>query len=254
MHIIQKYFHDIEVCVHEFNINIESLQSNDSDDFLYTKAIVGYKKLFLNLLLCNAKEDIHERTKELVNFAIEYDISYLFLYSELVTVVRKLLSSLVQKHDFENIEEIDRYFAEHEYQITVLYLEKFLNGFIFKCELRLSHIELIPDKKFMVHYASHLQWIINLILYIQKQEFDDNYPEINPNQCEFGQWMKSATASYLLTTSHFKQIDRLHINLHDLAANVINYCKHKVFRPQHLFILCKKLTIIHLKSEMKLPF
>jgi 2-hydroxy-3-keto-5-methylthiopentenyl-1-phosphate phosphatase len=126
MQMIQKYFPDIEECVRNFNINIESLQSNHSNNLLYTNAITQYKKLFLNLLLYNSKEEIDYYTKELVNFTIEHDISYLFLYSELVTVVRKLLSSLIKKRDLENIEEIDDYFSEHEYRITILYLEKFL--------------------------------------------------------------------------------------------------------------------------------
>ena len=97
------------------------------------------------------------------------------------------------------------------------FLQNFLNQLKLRNELRLAHIALIPDKKFMVHYESHIKWILNLIEYIHQSEFDDNYPELNPNQCAFGQWMHSATASYLLTTSHFKMINRLHINLHDLA-------------------------------------
>jgi diguanylate cyclase (GGDEF)-like protein len=254
MQMIQKYFPDIEECVRNFNINIESLQSNHSNNLLYTNAITQYKKLFLNLLLYNSKEEIDYYTKELVNFTIEHDISYLFLYSELVTVVRKLLSSLIKKRDLENIEEIDDYFSEHEYRITILYLEKFLNELKFKCEMRISHIDLMPDKKFMIHYESHLQWIVSLILYIQKQEFDDSYPQLNPNLCEFGKWMKSATTSYLLSTSHFKQIDKLHINLHDLAANVISYCKSRVLHPATLIHLIQKIEHYSLEIGNEIAF
>ncbi|MFA6192041.1 MAG: sensor domain-containing diguanylate cyclase [Sulfurimonas sp.] len=254
MQIIQKYISDIEECVRDFNINVESSHSNYSDGFLYTKAITKYKKLFLNLLLCTSKKDVNHNTKELVNFTIEYDISYLFLYSELVTVVRKLLSLLVKKRDFENIEEIDRYFAEHEFRITTLYLQKFLTQLNLKCELRLSHIELMPDKKFMIHYENHLKWIVNLISYIQKQEFDDNYPELDPNLCDFGKWMKSATTSYLLSTSHFKQIDRLHINLHDLAANVISYCKRKELHPATLIHLIQRIDYYSLEIGNEIAF
>lgn len=254
MQIIQKYFSDIEECVHNFNISIESLQSDHTDDFLYTNSITEYKKLFLKLLLCTSKEDVKRSTKELVNFTIEHDISYLFLYSELVTVVRKLLGLLVKKHDFENIEEVDRYFAEHEYQITILYLQKFLTQLKLKCELRLSHIELLHDKKFMIHYESHIKWILNLILYIERQEFDDDYPELNPNLCDFGKWMKSNTASYLLSTSHFKQIDRLHINLHDLAANVVNYCKSKEVHPATLIHLMQRIDYYTLEIGNEIAF
>ena len=254
MQIIQKYFPDIEECVRDFNISVESLQSNNSDDFLYTNSITTHKKLFLKLLLCTSKEDISHSTKELVNFTIEHDISYLFLYSELVTVVRKLLGILVKKHDFEHIEEINRYFAEREYQIAILYQQKFLSQLNLKCKLRLSHIKLMPDKKFMVHYKKHLQWIVNLISYIQQEELNDDYPELNPNLCDFGKWMKSTTTSYLLSTSHFKQIDRLHINLHDLAANVIRYCKRKELRPATLIHLMQKIENYSLEIGNEIAF
>lgn len=254
MLVIEKYFPDIEKCVLDFNINVESLQSKYSSDFLYTHAINEYKKLFLNLLLSKAKEEIEQNTKILVNFTIEQDISYLFLYSELVTVVRKFLGSLIEKHDFEDIDVVNLFFAEHENQITNLYLVKFLNRLKLKNELRLSHIELMADKKFMIHYENHLKWIIELVLYIQKKVYNDNYPELNPNLCNFGKWMKSSTTSYLLSTSHFKEIEKLHMNLHDLAANVVSYCKSGKSHPATLIHLMNRIDYYSLEIGNEIAF
>jgi diguanylate cyclase (GGDEF)-like protein len=254
MLVIEKYFSDIQKCVLDFSINVESLQSKYSSDFLYTHAITEYKKLFLNLLLSKSKEEIEQNTKILINFTIEQDISYLFLYSELVTVVRKLLGNLIDKHDFKDIEAVNLFFAEHENQITNLYLVKFLNQFKLKNELRLSHIELMSDKKFMVHYENHIKWIIKLVLYVQKKEDNDNYPELNPNLCDFGRWMKSSATSYLLSTSHFKLIEKLHMNLHDLAANVINYCKNGRSHPATLIHLMNKIDYYSLEIGNEIAF
>lgn len=254
MQAMQKYFSAIRECVRDFNISIESLQSNPSDEFLYTHAITEHQKLFLNLLLSASEEEVDQNTKVLVHFTIEYDISYLFLYSELITVARKLLGELIEKKDLEDIDKINRFFSDHEYRITVLYLQKFLNQLTLKNGLRLSHIAVMADKKFMIHYESHLQWILNLILYIQQNEFDDNYPELNPSLCAFGQWMNSSTTSYLLTTSHFKMIQQLHVNLHDLAANVINYCKSKEFRPSTLIHLMQKIDYYSLEIGNEIAF
>ncbi len=254
MQIIQKYFSKIQECVRDFNLSIESIQLNPSTDLLYTYVINEQKKLFLNLLLSDTEEKIEHNTKELVHFSIEHDISYLFLFSELVTVARKLLGSLVEIEDFEHIGEINRFFTAHEDRITVLYLEKFLNQLIHKNELRLSHITLMPDKKFMVHYESHIKWVLDLIIYIKAHEFEDNYPELNPNLCEFGKWMNSTTTSYLLTSSHFKVIEKLHINLHDLAANVINYCKSRVTRPATLIHLMQRIDYYSLEIGNEIAF
>ncbi|MDP1785299.1 MAG: sensor domain-containing diguanylate cyclase, partial [Sulfuricurvum sp.] len=254
MNVIQQYSSYIRECVNDFSINVDSIQVNASNDLLYTHAIAEHKKLLLALLLSTTTEEIDKNTKELVHFTIEHDISYLFLYSELVTVTRKLLGNLIEKKDLEHIEEINRFFSDHEERISVLYLQKFLNQLKLKSELRLSHISLMPDKKFMIHYESHIQWILNLILYIQQNEFDDKHPELNPNHCEFGRWMHSATTSYLLSTSHFKMIEQIHINLHDLAANVINYCKCKEFRPSTLIHLMQKIDDYSLEIGNEIAF
>ncbi|MDD2652152.1 MAG: sensor domain-containing diguanylate cyclase [Sulfurimonas sp.] len=254
MLVIKKYFSEIQECVRNFNINVESLQSKYSSDFLYTHAITEYKKLFLELLLSKSKEEIEQNTKILVNFTIEQDISYLFLYSELVTVVRRLLGNIIDKHDFEHIDEINIFFTEHEDKITDLYLAKFLDQLKLKNELRLSHIQSMPDKKFMIHYENHIKWIINLIVYIQKNESDKNYPELNPNLCDFGKWMKGSSTSYLLSTSHFKVIEKLHMNLHDLAANVVNYCKSNKSHPATLIHLMNRIDYYSLEIGNEIAF
>lgn len=254
MYQMEKYFDDIRECVNDFSINVETLQSNISADYLYTYAISEEKKLLLALLLSTTDEEIEKNTKELVHFTIENDVSYLFLYSELITIVRRLIGNLAEKQECDNIHEINRFFTDHEDRITDLYMKKFLNQLTLKNELRLSHIALMPDKKFMVHYESHIRWVLNLIVYIQRNELDDSYPELNPNHCEFGQWMHSASTSYLLTTAHFKIIEKLHINLHDLAANVINYCKSKTFRPATLIHLMQKIDYYSLEIGNEIAF
>ncbi|MBU0721547.1 sensor domain-containing diguanylate cyclase [bacterium] len=254
MQIIQKYFPQIQECVRDFNISIESIQIDTNSELLYTHAISEHKKMFLKLLLSTSEDEIKSNTKELVHFTIEHDISYLFLYSELITVVRKLLGNLVEKHDFEHIDTINLFFSEHEDRISSLYLQKYLNQLRIKNELRLSHISLMPDKKFMVHFESHILWVLNLISYIQNNEFHDDYPELNPNHCGFGKWMKEATTSYLLSTSHFKLLEKLHINLHDLAANVVNYCKNKEIRPSTLIHLMHRIDDYSLEIGNEIAF
>lgn len=254
MQVVVKYFPEIQKCVQEFNINLQSLQISPPNDLLYTNAIIEYKKLFLNLLLSDNEEDIENNTKMLVNFTIEYEISYLFLYSELVTVVRNLFGILFKKHDLEHINELDDFFAKHEHQITALYLKRFLSKLTLKNELRLSHISIMQDKKFMVHYENHIKWILNLIIYIQKDDFDDNYPQLNPNLCDFGKWMHSAASSYLISTSHYKIIERLHLNLHDLAANVVNHCKSNNIRPSTLIHLMQRIDYYSLEIGNEIAF
>lgn len=112
----------------------------------------------------------------------------------------------------------------------------------------------MSDKKFMIHYENHLKWIIELVLYIQKKVYNDNYPELNPNLCNFGKWMKSSTTSYLLTTSYFKEIEKLHMNLHDLAANVVSYCKSGKSHPATLIHLMNRIEYYSLEIGNEIAF
>lgn len=254
MKILKTYFPEIQKCVEDYNISLESLQENSEHNFLYTHAITEYKKHFLNLLYSISEEEIEKNTRTLVNFTIEHEISYLFLYSELITVVRSLLGILIKKHELEHINEIDQFFAAHEYRITNLYLKIFLRRLAFKNDLRLSHIEMMPEKKFMVHYESHIKWMLRLIEYIQSNTFDDNYPELNSNMCEFGKWMHSATTTYLISTSHYKLIEELHINLHDLAANIVSHCKSGKIRPSTIIHLLQKIEHYSLEIGNEIAF
>lgn len=254
METIRQYFPNIRECVHNFGINLESMQLGTSNEMLYTHAVTEHKKLFLDLLLSASDDEIERNTKALVQFTIEYDISYLFLYSELITVARKLLGSLVEKQDFDNITAINRYFAEHEERITALYLDKFLQQLTLKNELRLSHLAIMPDKKFMVHYENHIAWILHLIRYIQQNECDDTHPELNSDHCEFGKWLHNATTTYLISMSHFKVIEKLHTNLHDLAANAVNYCKSREFHPATLIHLMQRIDYYSLEIGNEIAF
>lgn len=254
MQIIKKYFSEIEKCVNDFNITLESLQTSSSNELLYTQAIGEYKILFLKLLLSEFEDDVKKNTKTLVFYTIENDISYLFLYSELITVVRNFLGNLLEKHDFEYINEINHFFTEHENRVTVLYLQRFLKQLKLKNELRLSHIAIMPDKKFMIYYESHIRWILNLILYIEDNKFDDNYPQLDPSLCDFGKWLHGATTSYLITTAHFKIVEKLHINLHDLAANVVKHCKSNSIHPSTLIHLMQKIDYYSLEIGNEIAF
>lgn len=75
MQIIKEYYTQIHDCVQNFNINIESLQHENTKNILYTNAISEYKKLFLALLLSNSEDDIENNTRVLVNFSIEHEIA-----------------------------------------------------------------------------------------------------------------------------------------------------------------------------------
>jgi diguanylate cyclase len=250
MQVLEQYFSEMQECIENFKINIETIQDSHLKEVLYTHSLTKYKKLFIKFLLSKSENELEENAKLLVDFTIEHEISYLYLYSELVTVVRNLLSRLLKNEDLKYINKLDQHFIEHEVRISILYLQRFLNKLYFKNEARLSHLSMMDEKKIMIYYEDHIKWVLSLIDYVKNDKTDGSYPELNHNLCEFGKWMHGNTTSYLISTSHFKLIEELHINLHDLGANVVKHSQRKNIDHD-----CKKgsaypSTMIHLMQKI----
>jgi diguanylate cyclase (GGDEF)-like protein len=240
MQNISHYLDDIRTCIESFCINIESGRLSNTEHFLYTDAIIKHKKLFLELLHTSDPSHIETKTQEMVTYTIENDIPYMFVYGELVTVTRKLLGKLIEARNFDDLAMINQFFSEHEDRITTLYLTKFLDQMLVKYNLRLSHIVHLYDKNLLNHYEDHIRWMIQLIFYVQHAQ-QDVYPELRHTHCYFGKWLHETTVSYLISTSHFAVIENLHVNLHDLAANLVDYS-----RKPH----CQSATLIHLMQRI----
>jgi diguanylate cyclase (GGDEF)-like protein len=89
---------------------------------------------------------------------------------------------------------------------------------------RLARISELFDKKLLIHYENHLKWMLKLIHFIRHVK-EESYPELRHTHCDFGKWLHTTTFTYLISNEHFKVIENLHVNLHDLAANLINYLR-----------------------------
>jgi len=240
MNAIDHFFPAIQECIENFCINIEHYSLIDSHHYLYTDAIAEHKKLFSVLLLSTSEVEIKANVRRMIDHTIEHEIPYLFVYGELITVARQLLSSLIREKKFDDLAMIDEYFSVFEKKIELLYLTSYLDRLRQKYTLRLARLSELFDKKLMVHYESHLKWMLNLIDFIQHVE-ENGYPELRHTHCNFGKWLHTTTFTYIISTSHFKVIENLHINLHDLAANLVNY----VHKPN-----AQASTIIHFMQRI----
>jgi diguanylate cyclase (GGDEF)-like protein len=222
MFTIDHFFPVIRDCIEKFCINIDHYGLTDSHHYLYTDAIAEHKKLFSALLFSTSDKDIEINVNAMIAHTIEHEIPYLFVYGELITVTRQLLGTLIEEKNFDDLAMLNHHFAIHENRIEELYLTSYLNQLHQKYTLRLSRISELFDKKLMVHYENHLKWMLKLINFIEHIN-DDKYPELRHTHCDFGKWLHVTSFTYIISTTHLKVIENLHVNLHDLAANLVNY-------------------------------
>ncbi len=222
MYAIEDFFPAIQECLENFCMNIDHYGLTDSHHHLYTDAIAQHKKLFAALLFSTSQADVETNVNAMISHTIKNEIPYLFVYGELITITRQLLGKLIDEHNYEDLPMLNRHFSLHEKRMEELYLTSYLDQLREKYSLRLSRIANLFDKKLMIHYENHLRWMLKLINFIQHIEGED-HPELRHTHCDFGKWLHATTFTYIISTSHFKVIENLHANLHDLAANLVNY-------------------------------
>lgn len=247
MQLLKDYLPQIRQCVEGFCININTDTHAEHSHLLYSHAISEQKKKFLELLALEKDDEAHTKASDLVEYTITHEIPFMFLFGELVTVARKLLGELVEQKRYNDLEAINAFFSRHEERIVKLYFARYLDQLEAKNLLRLSHIQTMNDKRLMEHYEHHIIWMLSLITYIRKLPQTTTPPELRHTLCGFGAWLHNTTIPYLINTSHFKEVERLHINLHDLAENLVTYCSIQPCQPTTMIHLLQKIDYISLE-------
>lgn len=242
----ESYLPIIESSIHDFYSDLEYEGYLGNSNFDYARAINHHKELFIALLASTNAEDATDKTEEFVHFCVTHEIPYMFVYGELLTIARNLMGILAKEGDLENLKKLNIYFDNLEHEITIAYFHKFLRRLAAKNHLRLSHIANLVEKNLMIHYQQHIEWLISLISYIENH-CKTSYPELDHCLCKFGKWLHNTSIPYIVTTSHFKEVTRLHQSLHDAASDVVGQCQQLIQKPKHLIHLLQRLDYISLE-------
>ena len=203
----ENYLSEIRSAIDTFYIDFEEESLNEKG-FKYAQTISEHKNLFISLFECLIPADAEAKMEEFVYFCVTHDIPYMFVYGELLTISRNLMGIFARDGDLENLKHLNSYLDRLEIQITIAYFYKFLRRLATKNHLRLSHLSNLIEKNLMIHYQRHIEWMIQLIDYVQYFEEHRPFPELDHNQCEFGQWLHSTALPYITSTSHFKGVAR----------------------------------------------
>jgi diguanylate cyclase (GGDEF)-like protein len=186
------------------------------------------------------QENEIEQTELFVNDCITNDISYTLIYGDLMTLGRTLLGALANGQNCLLMVELNQSFDRIEKKVSQAYLQNYLRKLSVKNHIRLTHLANLSEKNLLVHYQNHLQWMIRLINKLQGAELPENI-ELDHNLCAFGKWLHGKAIPSIKSTSYFKEVERLHIQLHQLGRDVLTH-------HQQDSINCK--SMIHLMSRL----
>lgn len=243
----ERYLNEIQTAIDNFYIDFEYEGYFKETGLAYSYAIQEHKILLLNLFESSDDAAVQEAMDKFVYVCVAHDIPYMFVYGELLTISRCLMKSITLEGNCSTLKDLDSYFDRIESQIAIAYFHKFLRKLATKNHLRLSHISNLIEKNLMVHYQRHLEWMIQLIEYIEHQGEECSLPELKHRNCTFGKWLHDVSIPYIVSTSHFKDLARLHQSLHDLASDVVQQCQNTLSSPKHIIHLMQRIDYLSLE-------
>ncbi|MDD5160130.1 MAG: sensor domain-containing diguanylate cyclase [Sulfuricurvum sp.] len=241
------YLPVIRSTLENFTQEVQTSECFAKQDSSYAQTINEQKEKLLSVFNLFDTQDESEAIEDYLDFCIHNDLPYLFVHSELSNVAREILGLLASEEKCYFINDANAHFTDLESRIAEEYYRHFLRKLATKHHIRLSHLSHLIEKHLMIHYQHHLEWMLVLIAQLQGTAREGSQCELDHTKCSFGQWLHNPSIPYLSTTSHFADIQRLHINLHELASNIFSQHASKKLDHKSMIQLLQQLDYTSLE-------
>ncbi|MEV9602125.1 diguanylate cyclase [Aliarcobacter butzleri] len=218
------------------------------DEFL-RKYIINFRKIedeesqkiesFFTLVIryiCNG--DIKNATlvyKDLIDYNIKLDIPYIMLTYELINLKKIILQKLLYKDVRDELMQLYKLHMIFEDMIAKTYLNKYIVDLNKKNSFSLSNLSGIAKNNIIYYYKMHLEWLEDLAKAIVLADINI-FPEINHNLCTFGKWLDKEGLEIIKNSSKYKNISKLHENLHFFAKQIKN-CLIETQGNNHIILI-----------------
>lgn len=243
----KSYLPIIRLTLERFTQDVQSSECFAHYDSSYGQVINEQKERLLVVFDSFDTQDEAETIEDYLDFCIHNDLPYLFVHSELSSVAREILGLLASEEKCSSIAHANTQFTHLESRIAEEYYHQFLRKLATKHHVRLSHLSHLIEKHLMIHYQHHLEWMLLLIAELQGTAREGSHCELDHTQCSFGQWLHNPSIPYLSNTSHFSDIQRLHITLHELAFNIFSQHNSKILDHKNMIQMLQHLDYTSLE-------
>ncbi|MFY4788266.1 diguanylate cyclase [Aliarcobacter butzleri] len=218
------------------------------DEFL-RKYIINFRKIedeesqkienFFTLIIKSiCSGDIKSATsiyKDLIDYNIELDIPYIMLTYELINLKKIIMEKLIYKDVRDELMQLYKLHLFFEDMIAKTYLNKYIVDLNKKNNFSLSNLSGISQSNVIYYYKMHLEWLKDLAKAIVLADINI-FPEINHNLCTFGKWLDKEGLEIIKNSSKYKNISKLHENLHFFAKQIKN-CLIETQGNNHIILI-----------------
>lgn len=206
----------IEEFLNKYIINIRKIEEEEIEEI---------KHLFSSIIEAICKSDFEtsvEICKKLIDYNMNLSIPYVMLTHELINLKRLIMERLLYKDAKDEIYHLYNLNMLFEDMIANVYLDKYIKDLQKRNSFRISSLNDIYEKNIIIYYKAHLEWLNDLTKSVARRD-NKFFPEINHTLCTFGKWLKDAGKKIIQNNSKYKNICKLHENLHYLANQIKNY-------------------------------
>lgn len=226
---------------------VEAQNSVCFDRSSYTELINEQKIKLLYIFESFDTPYEEEAIQDYIDFCIHNDLPYFFIINELSTIAKNILGLLASETKCSSIVYANNHFDHLETKISEGYYQLYLRKLSAKNHLRLSHLSHLIEKHLMLHYQHHLEWMLVLIAQLQGTAREHSTCQLDHNLCSFGQWLHNPSLPYLSSTSHFNDIQNLHIELHQVASDIMSQHHSEAICYKSIFQLLQRLDYLSLE-------
>ncbi|WP_299991677.1 sensor domain-containing diguanylate cyclase [Sulfuricurvum sp.] len=218
-----------------------------SKDLSYHQILSSQKEKLIYVCECFGTSDEENAFEEYIYFCMHNDIPYLYVTSEVTKIAEALLANLADEQCYDDMKPIHETLNHLEYRISEEYYRQFLRKLSSKNHLRLAHLANLVEKHLMIHYQHHLEWMLVLVSMLEGTADPESHCEFNPTRCSFGQWLHNPSIPYIVNTSHFNDIQDLHILLHQLGEHILALYHSGTFEHKSMIQLLLRLDYTSLE-------
>ena len=213
----------------KYIINIRNIEDSEFDK------IKNFFSLIIRYICTNDIKKTIIVCKELINNNIELGIPYVMLTHELISLIGLIMQKLLHRNAKDELYELYQLQTVFEDTIAKVYLDKYVKDLQSKNSLRITGLSDIYEQNVILYYKAHLEWLTSLAKAIALK--DNNYfPETNHNLCTFGKWLLDFGKSIIQNNSKYKNISKLHENLHYFAKQIQIYILEKDENCNHILL------------------
>lgn len=242
-----RYLSKIKTVLDDFEEDSRNSECLISKGSLYHRILSLQKEKLIHVCECFGASEEESAFEDYIYFCMYNDIPYLYVTSEVTKVAEALLAYLADEQCYEDMKPLHETFSRLKYRISEEYYRQFLRKLSSKNHLRLAHLANLVEKHLMIHYQHHLEWMIMLISKLEGTADTESYCELDPTKCSFGQWLHNPTLPYIVNTSHFNDIQNLHILLHQLGEHILTLFRSGEFDHKSMIQLLLRLDYTSLE-------